>query len=385
MIGQRIREARDRKGLTLADLATAIGKDKSVMSRIEHGQRNVKSDELGPLAAALEVTADHLMGLTPPRDLLAVAFRIGEQVSPGAQQEAVRAVQNVLEVEQAASRGQGVQLKPRVDLPVPPAGNASPGDAGHNAAVLVREAFGLGDNPISDLAELSEGLGVDVLRTPLPGSVSGLCVRVNGGALIAVDSSPTVGHQRFTLAHEIGHYLLDDQTQGLVIDGSSHFAQEDAVEVRANAFAYELLLPRSALLRILEGSEVTAARFASLLFHFNVSRSALRNRLRGLDLVSYALWEDLGSAEFEPKSLALRYGYFDEWAEGHQARAQTVPPRRVWTLARQAYEEGHIGLGLLATLRGQERDTLAAELQEQGIVPDFGGLEAVLGETTSIT
>lgn len=383
-IGERIREARDRAGLTLADLAASIGKDKSVMSRIEHGQRNVKSDELAALADRLQVTVDELMGIVPDRDLLAVAFRIGQKSETGGQQQAVRMVQDVLEIEQAATRG---ELPPRPRQRIAreqlPAGPADPGELGSRAAKYVRAEGGYGDAPIADLTELAEDLGVDVLRAPLPKAVSGLCVRVDGGALIAIDSGPTMGHQRFTLAHEVGHFLLDDEATELVLDSGSYLGEQGAAESRANAFAYELLLPESGLRRKVAGAEVTESLFAELLFHYNVSQSALRHRLRRLELISQDRWTELGDQQYSPKRLAEWHGYFDEWSHGHALRDQVVPPRRVWALARNAYQEGRIGLGLLATLRGQPRDELAEELSAEGIAPDFSHLRASPGATAT--
>jgi len=382
-IGERIRAARERAGLTLAELAEAIGKDKSVMSRIENGQRNVKSDELPALADRLNVTVDELMGIVPDRDLLAVAFRIGQASAAGGQQEAIRLVQDVLEIEQAATVGERrAQPRERIWWGKLPVETTDPDVLGEQAAKHVRTLGGYGDAPIADLSELAEDLGIDVLRAPLPGSVSGLCVRVDGGALIAIDSSPTMGHQRFTLAHEFGHFLLDDEAVDLVFDDGAYLGAPAPSEARANAFAYELLLPEAGLRRKVDGAELTEALFAELLFHFNVSQSALRHRLRRLALISHDRWRELGEPRYSPRRLAEWHGYFDEWARGHESRDRVVPPRRVWALARKAYQEGRIGLGLLATLRGQSRNELAEELLAEGISPDFSHLEA---GSTSVT
>ena len=60
-IGTRIRNLREQKGMTQAELAKKIMIDKSVMNRIEIGARLVRSDELLLLSQVLNVSADFLL------------------------------------------------------------------------------------------------------------------------------------------------------------------------------------------------------------------------------------------------------------------------------------------------------------------------------------
>ena len=60
-IGTRIRNLREQKGMTQAELAKKIMIDKSVMNRIEIGSRLVRSDELLLLSQVLNVSADFLL------------------------------------------------------------------------------------------------------------------------------------------------------------------------------------------------------------------------------------------------------------------------------------------------------------------------------------
>lgn len=84
------------------------------------------------------------------------------------------------------------------------------------------------------------------------------------GVLIIKDSIPTIGYnpnhslvrQRFTIAHELGHFFLNHQRDGLFVDKPKNdFAVffrnnksslgEYEQEIEANAFAAELLMPKS--------------------------------------------------------------------------------------------------------------------------------------------
>lgn len=59
MVGRRIREERERRGMTLEDLAGKVGvSTRGQMSRFENGERGVDSGLLFRIAEALEVPMD---------------------------------------------------------------------------------------------------------------------------------------------------------------------------------------------------------------------------------------------------------------------------------------------------------------------------------------
>lgn len=59
--GARIRELREREGLTQQKLALMIGIDRTYLSGIENGKRNVSFDNLVKIACGLDVTLWELM------------------------------------------------------------------------------------------------------------------------------------------------------------------------------------------------------------------------------------------------------------------------------------------------------------------------------------
>lgn len=61
-VGPRLRELRQRRGVTLAQLAEATGISVSTLSRLESGNRKPSLDQLLPLARAHQVTLDELVG-----------------------------------------------------------------------------------------------------------------------------------------------------------------------------------------------------------------------------------------------------------------------------------------------------------------------------------
>ena len=66
MLGERLADARRRKGMTLTDLAVALGDryDHSVLSRVEGNKSSLRLDGLVRAAQELGVSTDYLLGLT---------------------------------------------------------------------------------------------------------------------------------------------------------------------------------------------------------------------------------------------------------------------------------------------------------------------------------
>ncbi|MCO6018279.1 DNA-binding protein [Carnobacterium divergens] len=66
-IGVRITELRESKNMTQKELADKIRINKSVMNRIESGERPIRETELSLIADALEVSTDYLLGRVEPQ------------------------------------------------------------------------------------------------------------------------------------------------------------------------------------------------------------------------------------------------------------------------------------------------------------------------------
>lgn len=103
------------------------------------------------------------------------------------------------------------------------------------------------------IAAVANSLGLDVQQVSLGDDVSGILVVNPTGGVIGVNKDHARARQRFTIAHEIGHYVLHRQDEQLFIDKGYRalFRDEnssrgtDTREVDANAFAAALLMPAS--------------------------------------------------------------------------------------------------------------------------------------------
>lgn len=131
-----------------------------------------------------------------------------------------------------------------------------------------RTALGLEpEAPLDCLLTTVEGTGVHVVVGRLRDGVAGAYQRRGPVHLVFVDAASSLGRQRFTLAHELGHARME-HTETAIDTARTLSSQDwDPHEVQANAFAGELLAPRQAVRRLvtedpdLEDVLTLAARF----------------------------------------------------------------------------------------------------------------------------
>ena len=98
--------------------------------------------------------------------------------------------------------------------------------------------------PVGDILEVAEDRGgAHAVILELDDGIAGAYIAKPELPLVFVNGDQAVTRQRFTLAHEFGHYRMGHSTvvdEQAVIGG----VQRDPKEVSANAFAAEFLMPR---------------------------------------------------------------------------------------------------------------------------------------------
>ena len=117
---------------------------------------------------------------------------------------------------------------------------------GERAADEARQALGLGlDAPISVLDAVEDLAGVPVCVQEFAEDVAGLYYRRGERPYLFVNGAHPVVRQRFTLAHEFGHYHMGHSPR--VESTAGMRVSKDPQEVEANYFAGAFLAPRQAL------------------------------------------------------------------------------------------------------------------------------------------
>ena len=397
-LGERVADARRRKGWTQGELAARVGLTQTSVSRIETGVRAVSSLELAELAEVLGVSVLDLLR-AGQRPMLAIAARLGHFRDPGAVDRALGRAEALIRLDELLDSVLGpsppegaAQLRgavpPRGAVPlggvVPPEPEAVPveagavrrGEVGRGPAVdqgrrlagEVRQALRLGDGPLGPLPEvLEERLRLDVDFSPLPEAVDGVCVSVGDRALVLVGSSKPSSRQRFTLAHELAHYLVDD-LDPLYVDERGVRARSVA-EMRANAFAAHLLMPEPGVRAAIDGFTDDAERAVRVALTFGTSVSAAAYQLGNLGLLPDSVRDRLTQAGSRP--LLMRYALPSDWQQDESGRGRLRPPSRLYRRATLAFRRGLIGLEPIAELlQRPDRDQLRQELEDAGLAPD---------------
>lgn len=137
-----------------------------------------------------------------------------------------------------------------------------------------------------DVIGIARALGLDVFPTFFNDQISGMIQRNTDGTYsILVNANDTPERQRFTIAHEIGHYLYHRNLIGDGVADSPAYRAPDASiysgtslqqrhETQANQFAANILMPND-LIRSIEARE-PAISLPELARRLRVSLPALR-------------------------------------------------------------------------------------------------------------
>jgi Zn-dependent peptidase ImmA (M78 family) len=136
---------------------------------------------------------------------------------------------------------------------------------------------------------------LDLLLVPLPADdeISGAIIRKDGRVVIAVNPAHHPNRQRFTVAHELGHYFLHEKLAQHV-DQNFRVAWRNAdsskainwMEIQANRFAAELLMPTRFMLDDLDSlNTVDRHTVALLAAKYVVSPDAMKIRLSQLGIL----------------------------------------------------------------------------------------------------
>lgn len=149
-----------------------------------------------------------------------------------------------------------------------------------------------------NLSDLAEALRLRVLRAKLEDPVTGvLNQEMDGSYTIFVSQRLKVARQRFTIAHEMGHYLLHYDRLGygtLDIKAGGRSPESPLFNARlgdqderlADQFAFTLLMPAATVRRLYRQGRSKRGS-GSLAKDFHVTRLAMRQRLGHLKRVGY--------------------------------------------------------------------------------------------------
>lgn len=246
--------------------------------------------------------------------------------------------------------------------PLPPKPDALPQEEWEAIVVAqrLRHELGLADDaPVPCVLELAEErLALEVVVMPLRDELSGFFFPAKPRGLVFVQAGHAVSRQRFTVAHEIGHFALGhaaaprlhETPAGAatssgeaasaepprVIDLSHHYRPQretDPQERAANAFAAELLTPAAGARQVCEpwAKQPPLDQTVRLSAHFGVSAYSAAVRLSKIKRFDWRTMqrvrEQLKAGEHLPRYEALDLPSLDDELQRHAAAGTDAGPR----------------------------------------------------------
>lgn len=266
-IGGRVRRAREARGVSQVDLAAAIGLSQAAVSNLEAGTRPMRVDELVAISRELGEEVDYF--IAPAR----------EQRGPVGVTLRAEVADLQLPDFSAAINAFVDEIE---DAPLPPARVTVKATKPEAAAKEILTKLNKLRPPV-DVQVVARELGVAVFARPFPNALSALILRHGKNAFIGVNSHQAPVRQRFSVAHELGHFVLHhadhhfiDYAGGLEGEVPGYDWEHERA---ANQFAAELLMPEAMVRK-----DARTTSLARLARRYDVSQEALGFRLANLGL-----------------------------------------------------------------------------------------------------
>jgi len=180
-----------------------------------------------------------------------------------------------------------------------------------------------------NLLRLAPQLGLEIREVPADG-FDGALIRAREvplGAIVIRKSIREAGRKNFTLAHEIGHFLLPGHDRADLVCTKSDIGNwgdgSKTIEREADEFAAELLMPAAVVQRIIASSAPSLELIQRIAHRFRTSLSAAAWRYCDLGKGPCAVvWSKEGRIDWSKRSetfpFSLRKG--DSLPEGTFAR-----------------------------------------------------------------
>jgi Zn-dependent peptidase ImmA (M78 family)/transcriptional regulator with XRE-family HTH domain len=368
VIGERLAGARRARGLTQQQAADALGIGRTTITAIEKGDRRPRASELFSLARPYGRQLGDL--LRPLREQEGPSFVVQFRAELAPEAESSQQQEADVQRFERLCRWY-VELEAMLDAPLPTrypedynVSGIDPVRAAEDVAARERNRLGLGDAPIGDLPGLLETeVGLRIFAFPMRNRrTAGMFVATADlGACVAVNSDHPPDRQRWSMAHEYGHFLTRRYQPDISILRGGRVPPHERF---ADAFARFFLMPASSLtrrflaLKRAKTGPITPADILNLAHLYGVSAKAMTLRLEELELLRARTWDRLDKMGLKPdQARAL--------LDIPKAEPLRALPFRYETLAVRAFNEELISEGQLARMLETDRVTARRLVNER--------------------
>ena len=359
VIARRIREARERCGLSQQELADLMGwKSHTSIVAIECENQDVKTWELLKFASILKVTPESLYNeeISEIPKLPVILWRNKSADSTIFHKEELNVIQHCEDyrlIKRLLGESGALKELPLVNFDI---ANVDVAWANSLADQMHRD-LNLGDYPASLLTQrLEEDYGVLVMASPLE-NASTACCRGDWGAAIVLNGNEVPWRRIFNLAHELFHLInWNPQMIAQIYEKDVLFRKNEKL---ADAFAAALLMPVQMIAIDVAGKKLTYSFVIALARKYRVSTTAMLWRLCHLKIISSESVEAvLADEDFKQ----LDHATFKE-------AFQLAEPfdNRFLRLAYLAHEQGKLSKGRLAQMLGVKLRDLTQYLAGRGL------------------
>jgi len=239
-LARKLKELRESRRLTLEQAAKLAGfRNFQTLSKIEHGSRQIKAEELVTLAKAYSFDINFFLLDEPKPSEVQIFWRA--ELKPSNPQIVEAKLQmyfdRYLHLQEILGYTKMGHRLFEINQPIENAANAA--EYGERYACDLK----LGDRPGITLPTiLEEEWNLPIFYFELPDGTSAGSIISKNNAAIAVNSLDAPWRRKFDIAHEVFH-IIHKQSAPEECGASNDSAQETF----ANAFASALLLPRGPL------------------------------------------------------------------------------------------------------------------------------------------
>lgn len=285
-IGNNLKRIRLLKNLSLKEAGDLLHMSPTAVSKYEKGKILLNSEKLIVFANAYGVKSIDLLRVYTSIEMKFTSFRKKKRLTgqnlellKEVIQDEVTKYMEVLELNNTTVNNEFIFKKYKCN---------SLKDAEDSASEF-RKFINISNmQPISDLINILENLGIVIIQIKNPNKIfdgfDGLSEVINNIPIIVLPEDITDGaRQRFTIAHELGHLLLEVKDNNL------------NEEVLCNRFASALLMPKKAIINEFGVSRRNISFFELTAFknEFKVSYMAIIYRLKDLNIISSYLYRNL--------------------------------------------------------------------------------------------